>query len=260
MQKFLFSLPVVVLLLFTASVAWLPRSAVAQQPVVVELFTSEGCSSCPPADAMLTKLSHQRDSSIAKLILLEEHVEYWNNGGWTDPFSGPTYTQRQYDYTRELHLATAYTPQIVVDGHLQASGNNPHAVEQLILEAAKTPLPAAVSLRQVSPDKLQVTVNHAAGAKLDVLLAVTEDNLSNNVRAGENSGRTLTHSAVVRELHRLGSTSDEKFDKTVNLPDKSGWKKDNLRAIVLVQNPSSGVILGAAEVPYTPASIGTGGK
>ncbi|MFZ1133825.1 MAG: DUF1223 domain-containing protein [Candidatus Korobacteraceae bacterium] len=259
MPKFPFPVAVVVLLLLLTNIAWLPKPAEAQQPVVVELFTSEGCSSCPPADAMLTKLSHQRDTNIAKLILLEEHVEYWNNGGWKDPFSGPTYTDRQYHYTKYLHLQTAYTPQIVVDGHLQASGNNPRAVQDLILEAAKVPMPAAVSLNRLSPDKLQVSVNNAAGEKLDVLLAVTEDDLTNNVRAGENSGKTLTHSAVVRELHRLGSTADGKFDKTISLPDKSGWKKDNLRAIVLVQNPSSGVILGAAEVPYV-TSAAAGGK
>jgi len=259
MRKFLFPRFVPAVTVVLTSLIWMAMPASAQQPVVVELFTSEGCSSCPPADAMLTKLSHQRDTSIAKLILLEEHVEYWNNGGWTDPFSGPTYTQRQYDYTKELHLATAYTPQIVVDGQTQASGNNPHAVQQLILDAAKTPMPAAVSLSRVSPDKLQVTVNNATGAKFDVLLAVTEDDLTNNVRAGENSGHTLTHSAVVRELHRLGSTADGKFDKTVSLPDKSGWKKDNLRAIVLVQNPGSGAILGAAEVPYA-ATASSGGK
>jgi hypothetical protein len=247
------------LLFVVANVTWLAKPTEAQQPVVVELFTSEGCSSCPPADAMLTKLSHQRDTNIAKLILLEEHVEYWNNGGWTDPFSAPTYTQRQYDYTKELHLATAYTPQIVVDGQTQASGNNPRAVQQLILDAAKTPMPAAVSLNRVSPDKLQVAVDKAGAAKLDVLLAVTEDDLTNSVRAGENSGRTLTHSAVVRELHRLGSTADGKFDKTISLPDKSGWKKDNLRVIVLLQNPSSGAILGAAEVPYA-VTASAGGK
>ena len=112
--------------------------AMAQQPVVVELFTSEGCSSCPPADAMLTKLSHQRNTSIANLILLEEHVEYWNDGGWRDRFSGPTYTQRQYDYVKDFHLATAFTPQIVIDGHLQASGNNPAQVQEFLLQAAKS--------------------------------------------------------------------------------------------------------------------------
>lgn len=259
MFKKAFLVPAAILLMMTC-LAFPPLPAWAQQPVVVELFTSEGCSSCPPADAMLTTLSHKRDTGVATLILLEEHVEYWNDGGWTDRFSGPTYTQRQYDYTRELHLATPYTPQIVIDGHLQASGNNPRAVEQMILEAAKTPKPAAVSLRLVSPEKLQVTVDDAAGSKLQVVLAVTEDDLTTNVHGGENGGRTLKHSAVVRELRPLGTTSSGKFDKTVNLPAKSEWKKQSLRAIVLVQNPNSGLILGAASIPYPPESPSAMGR
>lgn len=230
-----------------------------QQPVVVELFTSEGCSSCPPADAIIIKLSHQRDTSIANLILLEEHVEYWNGQGWTDRFSAPDYTQRQYTYVRQLRLATAYTPQIVIDGHLQASGNSPAAVQQLILEAAKAPKPAAVSLHLVSPEKLQVTVDDPSHSRLQVLFAVTEDDLATKVRGGENGGRTLTHSAVVREIHSLGTTSNSKFEKTVALPNKSDWKKEDLRAVVLVQDPKSGVILGAATIPYVesqPAATG----
>ena len=232
----------------------------AQQPVVVELFTSEGCSSCPPADAMLIKLSHQRNTNIANLILLEEHVEYWNDGGWHDRFSGPTYTQRQYDYVKDLHLKTAYTPQIVIDGHLQASGNNPSQVQQFLLQAAKASKPATVTLHLAAPDKLQINVENTSRAKMDVLLAITEDDLSTNVRAGENGGRTLTHSAVVRDLHKVGSTSDEKFEKVVNLPDKSDWKKPDLRAIILVQNSNSGEILGAAQLPYSTPALATGGR
>ena len=242
---------VAVAMLAMSCAAWLAHPALAQQPVVVELFTSEGCSSCPPADAMLIKLSHQRNTSIAKLILLEEHVEYWNSPAFTDRFSAPTYTQRQSDYVKDLHLETAYTPQIVIDGHLQASGNNPRAVEQLLLEAAKTPKPAEVSLRLASPEKLQVTVNDPASARLQLLLAITEDDLTTNVHGGENGGRTLNHNAVVRDLHPLGNTADGKFDKTISLPEKTDWKKGNLRAIVFAQDPKSGTILGAAEIPYS---------
>jgi hypothetical protein len=234
--------------------------SVAQQPVVVELFTSEGCSSCPPADAMLIKLSHQRSTNIANLILLEEHVEYWNDGGWHDRFSGPTYTQRQYDYVHKLHLATAYTPQIVIDGHLQTSGNKPADVQQFLLQAAKTPKPVAVTLQLTAPDKLQVAVDNPSRAKVDVLFAVTEDDLSTNVKAGENGGHTLTHSAVVRELNRLGSTSDAKFEKTVNVPQKSDWKKSDLRAVVFVQNASTGEVLGAAQTLYTPPATAASGQ
>ena len=243
-----------------ACLAFSASSAEAQQPVVVELFTSEGCSSCPPADAMLVKLSHQRNTSIANLILLEEHVEYWNDGGWHDRFSGPTYTERQYDYVKDLHLKTAFTPQIVIDGHFQTSGNNPAEVQQFLLQAAKAPKPAAVTLRLTSPDKLEVTIDNPSRAKMEVLFAVTEDDLTTKVSAGENGGRTLTHSAVVRELHRVASTSDDKFDKVINLPDKSDWKKPDLRAIVLVENPSSGEILGAAQIPYSAPAPATGGR
>ena len=235
-------------------------SAVAQQPVVVELFTSEGCSSCPPADAMLVKLSHQRNTSIANLILLEEHVEYWNDGGWHDRFSGPTYTERQYDYVKDLHLRTAFTPQIVIDGHFEASGNNPAQVQQFLLQAAKAPKPATVTMHLAAPDKLEVTVDNPSRTKMAVFFAVTEDNLTTKVNAGENGGRTLTHSAVVRELRRVASTSDDKFDKVINLPDKSDWKKPDLRAIVLVQNPSSGEILGAAQILYSAPPPATGGR
>ena len=248
------SLLVIICFVFSGS------TVVAQAPVVVELFTSEGCSSCPPADAMLIKLSHQRSTNIAELILLEEHVEYWNDGGWHDRFSGPTYTQRQYDYVKDLHLATAYTPQIVIDGHFQASGNNPAQVQQFLLQAAKSPKPAAVTLHLASSDKLQVSIDNPSRAKIEVLLAVTEDDLTTNVRGGENGGRTLTHSAVVRELRKVGSTSDEKFDKVINLPDKSDWKKPDLRAIILVQNPSSGEILGAAQLPYSATVPASGSR
>jgi len=248
-----------VFLMVVCSAALLTKPTSAQQPVVVELFTSEGCSSCPPADAMLIQLSHQRNTSIAKLILLEEHVEYWNGPGWTDRFSAPVYTQRQSDYVRDFHLATAYTPQIVIDGHLQASGNDHSSVEQFLLQAAKTPKPAAVSLQLVSPGKLQVTVDDPAGARLQILLAVTEDDLTSNVRGGENGGRTLNHNAVVRDLRRLGTTTNGKFDKTVNLPENSDWKKDRLRVVALAQDPKSGTILGAADLPYgAPVSPANG--
>lgn len=260
MTKFPFASPIVVAVLVMSCAGWQAQPALAQQPVVVELFTSEGCSSCPPADTMLIKLSRQRNTSIAKLILLEEHVEYWNGPNFTDRFSAPTYTQRQSDYVKNLHLATAYTPQIVIDGHLQASGNDPRVVEQMILQSAKAPKPAAVSLHLVSPGKMQVTVDDPASVRLQVLLAITEDDLTTNVRGGENGGRTLNHNAVVRDLHRLGATTDGKFDKTVNLPDKSDWKKENLRAVVLAQDPNSGVILGAAEVPYTPEAPAVAGR
>lgn len=249
-----------VLALAVASISSAPPCA-AQQPVVVELFTSEGCASCPPADALLTTLSKQRTAtSGVELILLGEHVEYWNNLGWRDRFSAPAYTQRQYDYVRHLHLATAYTPQIVVDGHLQAVGNNASAVQHMIAESARTPKPASVSLRFVSPSELQVAVTDPSNGKQHVLLAITEDKLSTTVQAGENGGRVLTHAAVVRELNAVGVVSNGRFDKTVVLIDKRDWKKEDLRVVVLVQDAGSGEIRGAASIPFQPASPARNGR
>jgi len=222
----------------------------AQQPIVVELFTSEGCSSCPPADALLSQLSKQRNSTSVELILLEEHVEYWNGQGWNDRFSAPTFTQRQYEYQKQFHLASAYTPQVVIDGHLQTSGGDATAIQQRLAEAARAQKSATVALNFVSPDKLQITATDASNAKLRVLLAVTEDNLTTKVGGGENGGRVLKHDAVVRELRSLGTLSNGRFEKTVNVPDRSDWKKDDLRAIVLVQNESDDSIRGAASVTF----------
>jgi hypothetical protein len=236
-----------------------PVAARAQQNIVVELFTSEGCSSCPPADAILTALSRQRSKAGIELILLGEHVEYWNDQGWRDRFSAPTFTQRQYDYVRQLHLATAYTPQVVIDGHLQTSGGNASALQSMILESASSPKPASVTLKLVSPDKLQVVVTDSTDTRSVVLLAVTEDNLSTSVKAGENGGHVLEHNAVARDLHSIGTASNGTFDKVVTIPSKADWKKGDLRIAVLVQDPRSGAIRGAASVPlHAPGTPTTG--
>jgi hypothetical protein len=258
MKKFPYFVSVV--LLAVAAFGGASPSA-GQQPVVVELFTSEGCSSCPPADAILSSLARQRTAVKGiDLILLGEHVEYWNGQGWNDRFSASNYTQRQYDYVRHLHLATAYTPQIVIDGHLQTSGGNRNEVQTYIVEEARSPKPATVSLSFVAPDKLRITVTDTSAGRREVLLAVTEDNLSTTVKGGENGGRVLKHDAVVRELHALGDVSNGTFDKTVTLPHKSDWKQADLRAVVLVQDAGSGVIDGAASVPFEAANTTAKGR
>lgn len=200
---------------------------------------------------MLSQLSRQRGAvSGIELVLLEEHVEYWNDQGWRDRFSAPVYTQRQYDYERQLHLATAYTPQIVIDGHLQGSGGNASAIKQMIADSAKTPKSAKVALEFLAPDKLQVSVTEPDSAKLNVFLAVTEDNLTTNVGGGENDGRKLHHDAVSRQLQLIGAVSDGRFEKTVNVPAKNDWKLQDLRAIVFVQDGATGQIRGAADLPF----------
>jgi hypothetical protein len=248
-------LPVLALLLLMVS-----APSLAQNVVVLELFTSEGCSSCPPADALLSQLTSQRNRTGAELILLGEHVEYWNGQGWTDRFSARAFTQRQYDYAHRFHLATAYTPQTVIDGHLQGVGGNAPAIQGLLAEAARSPKSATVALQFVAPNQLQVSVTESSDAKQRVLLAVTEDNLTTKVGGGENSGRVLKHDAVVRELRPLGTVSNGHFEKTVKLPEKPDWKRDDLRAIVLVQDANDDVIRGAASLPYAAHSAAAAGR
>jgi len=240
------------------AVCALPASA--QGPIVVELFTSEGCSDCPPAEALITQLSHQRTSKSTELILLEEHVDYWNSSGWFDRFSSSDFTDRQNRYVKQFHLATPYTPQMVVDGRLQGVGNSVSGVQRMLSDASSDPKTSAVALRLVSPTKLSVTVDDSTHGKQKVLLAITEDDLTTKVKGGENGGRVLTHSAVVRNLKSLGNTADGKFETTVDLPAKSDWKRPDLRAIILVQSSDSGQIVGAASVPYAAASQAAAGR
>ena len=260
MSKKSFAAAVVGLLLVTACLGFGPPQAAAQQPVIVELFTSEGCSDCPAADALLTQLSRQRDAGRTELILLEEHVDYWNSTGWFDRFSSSDFTDRQNRYVKQFHLATAYTPQMVVDGRFQGVGNSVSGVKSMLMEASGNPKSSTVSLRFVAPGKLAVTVDDSTHGRQKVLLAVTEDNLTTNVRGGENGGRVLTHSAVVRNFKTLGNTADGKFETTADLPAKSDWKKQDLRAAVIVQDPASGQIVGAASIPYPAASSATAGR
>ena len=229
-------------------------SAWGQQTVVVELFTSEGCSSCPPAEAMLMKLGQQRDTNLAHLVLLEEHVTYWNTSSFTDRFSAASYTDRQADYVKDFRLETAYTPQIVIDGKLQTSGNHPATVQDMILQQAKEAKPATVTLQLDSTDKLHVTVEGPPGAKAQVLLAVTEDNLTTEVKGGENKGRVLKHDAVVRSMESIGGLSNGHFEKTVRIPSKPEWSRPELLAVVLVQDKNSGTMLGAATISLHSAT------
>jgi len=243
-----------VLLLFAiiALVVGHVSSVWAETPVVIELFTSEGCSSCPPADALLVDLSHKSPPNGVQLILLGEHVDYWNYIGWTDRFSSAAFSERQNNYVRQLHLATAYTPQMVIDGHLQLVGNGASEVYRNISLAAAEPKPAQVSLQWAPQQKLKIAVRSPANERPRILLAITEDGLSTSVGGGENGGRTLQHAAVVRQLRELGAATNGLFDVTVDPALHPDWNPAKLKVAVLVQEPGSGRILGAASLDYQP--------
>src|SRR5208283_3646551 len=244
--------PILLLFAMVALVLGRPSSIWAETPVVIELFTSEGCSSCPPADALLVDLSHKSSPSGTKLILMGEHVDYWNYIGWTDRFSSAAFSERQNNYVRQLHLATVYTPQMVIDGHLQLVGNGAAEVYRNISLAAAEPKPAQVSLQWESQQKLKIAVRTPANAHPKILLAITEDGLSTAVGGGENGGRTLHHAGVVRQLRELGTASNGQFDATVDAVLHPDWNPAKIKVAVLVQEPGNGRILGAASLEYQP--------
>lgn len=221
-----------------------PRKA-----VVVELFTSEGCSSCPPADELLGHLRQDLASKNIQVIPLGFHVDYWNSLGWKDRFSSAEFSQRQEQYARSLRVDGPYTPQMVVDGELEFVGNSAAQAQRAISQAASQPEVAEVRVSAADADQLSVQVKApitASGA--NVMLAITEDNLTTQVGSGENGGRTLHHAAVVRELRQLGRLHDGGFEANVPVKVEKDWKREDLRAAIFVQQGSSGKIQGAASV------------
>jgi hypothetical protein len=220
-------------------------------PVLVELFTSEGCSSCPPADALLMKLNDSQPVAGVDVIALEEHVDYWDGPSWRDPFSSAELTARQKEYTERLHVDSPYTPEMVIDGHGELVGSDSQKVLSELKKAGRTTkTPVHVTLRERSEDRVSLAVEvDAAKAAGDVLLAITESKLASDVTGGENAGRNMKHSGVVRELIPIGKVKAGKtFSKDSEVKLARDWKPENLSAVVFVQERGGGKVLGAAEV------------
>lgn len=225
-------------------------------PVIVELFTSEGCSSCPPADALLARMERTQPVAGVRIVALEEHVDYWNQLGWNDPFSSPQYRARQNDYAVFARTDNIYTPQIVVSGQAAFVGDDAHRAYQEIGLAAQSQtisvdLKATPNSRSADLMDLSVQVSNPKSAKAhaaNLYLAVTETDLAMNVPSGENAGRMLRHSAVVRSFGVIGridprGSNTGQVVSTLRLPRE--WKRDNLHAVVFVQERDSLRITGA---------------
>jgi hypothetical protein len=229
--------------------ALLCAAASAETPVIVELFTSEGCSSCPPADQLLAKLESQQPVAGVRIIALSEHVDYWDRLGWRDPFSSAQFTNRQQEYSQVFHDGGPYTPEMVVDGTAGFVGNQSSDALKAITQAAR----AAKANVRIAVANGKITIQ-ADGVKraADVVVAITESNLLSNVSRGENSGRKLQHTAVVRWLRVAGKTRPgEPFSGEISPPSEKGWKAEDLHAVVFLQERSSRKVLGAAETPLS---------
>jgi hypothetical protein len=219
-------------------------------PVVVELFTSEGCSSCPPADALLQEFD-RRAFPGAQLIVLSEHVDYWNHIGWQDPYSAAAFSHRQTAYGNRLGLESVYTPQMIVDGSDEFVGSSAQDAEKALEKAAAAnKIPVKITEVGLKGNVLQAHLEIGEAPRdvrsADVVLAVALDHAESQVEAGENSGRRLTHVAVVRALVKAGSIdAGQSFSKDVTVQLDKVVEPVDLRVIAFVQEKGQGKIRGA---------------
>jgi hypothetical protein len=241
-----------------ATAAWLsvagPNSvhaAGAATPVLVELFTSEGCSSCPPADRFLQKLDTQPVPGVA-MIVLSEHVDYWNHIGWKDPYSAHFYSERQSAYAKRFGLGSVYTPQMVVDGRSEFVGSNSELADKAFAKALGTPK-LSVRLSSISIDTSNNLHAHLEVGTLEpsftsreaeVYVALALNRAESQVSAGENAGHKLAHVSVVRSLAKIGVLKQGQL-LARDFQAKVETDSRNLRLIAFVQEPGQGRILGA---------------
>lgn len=215
-----------------------PMAGAVRAPVVVELFTSQGCSSCPPADALLGELAKRDD-----VLPLAFHIDYWDRLGWKDPFSLPAATARQRAYAKSLGKSNVYTPQMMVNGTRDVIGSDRAKVTQAIADAPKATVPLGLSLAGKS---LSLAVGAGAGAGRLWLVAYDSKH-ETQVRAGENAGRKLVNVNIVRAVEPLGDWTGEVLTLQPGLPVTGG------NVAVLLQAPN-GRILGAASIRLSAAS------
>lgn len=255
---------VFVAVLGIAALAWTAGSwpasgkngeAVGRVPVLVELFTSEGCSSCPPADALLQKLDRQPVPG-AEMIVLSEHVDYWDHIGWKDPYSARFYTDRQSAYANRFSLDGPYTPQMVVDGSSEFVGSDA-GLAQKAFDGALATQKTAVHLTAITIGPGNILRAHvetgAVPSDAEVLLAVALSRAESHVLHGENGGRTLTHTAVVRTMVKVGTASrGQEFSQEAQVKLEPGLARDNLRVIAFVQEVHQGRVLGVAAERVPP--------
>jgi len=208
---------------------------------VLELFTSEGCSSCPPADKLLPELA----KTDARVIPLSFHVDYWNYIGWTDPFSSSEFSERQRGYVQQFKLESAYTPQLVINGEYEAVGSNRNKAEAAIKKALKENAAVGLQISEVekSSGKLKCKVATDGDIKKsDLIAALVQKNATVNVRAGENSGAKLSHTSVVRTFVSVPAEQV----KMIELPFPVGLADNNWQLVLYTQQRGSLKITGAS--------------
>jgi hypothetical protein len=233
------------IVLLSASGLTRAQSAQDRIPVIAELFTSEGCSSCPPADELLQMWLQEQPIKGVYIVALSEHVTYWDHQGWKDPFSAQQFTVRQQQYGLRFNLDSIYTPQLIVDGTREFVGSEKRAIERALTDAAKTPKPALHVAVTTTDGSLKMTASGpglTAEKDAELIFAVTEDHLVIDVPRGENAKRTLKHSGVVRWL----SSAGEIGAATATVKIAPDWHRENLRVVAFVQSKKNRRVISAA--------------
>jgi hypothetical protein len=225
-------------LLLSLTFCALSAMAADRTPVLVELFTSEGCSSCPPADELLAKLNTVQPIPGVDIIVLSEHVDYWNQLGWKDPYSAALFSDRQRRYATVLRSDDVYTPEAVIDGRTGVVGSNGGQVLSAIREAAKETKTALTLAAQRDGNQVNVKVEQAGQA--DLWVALVEASATSRVMHGENGGRTLQHVGVVRAMQHLK-------DGTGRITIDPAWGAKGLRVVAFAQDKRSLRVIGAAQ-------------
>jgi hypothetical protein len=228
------------------------ESSSARVPVLLELFTSEGCSSCPPADRLLEILDEKQPEAGADLIVLSEHVDYWNSLGWKDPFSSPQYSARQQDYTNRYHFDGVYTPQLVVDGRYGFVGSDGKEASGAIQKAIRQrKIPIVISNLARNGDQVNArielpTSENLTGPSGILYVALADSRQESHVARGENGGHTLSHVAVARVLKQVGPIDPGTSVRDIALPIQQG-SGNGLRLVAFIQDSRSGRVLGVAQ-------------
>ena len=228
-------------LLFLAGCCAAAEAPAVRAPVLLELFTSEGCSSCPPADRLLQKLDSAQPVAGADLIVLSEHVDYWNQLGWKDPFSSAKFSERQRDYAQSLR-GEVYTPELVVDGVKGFVGSDEGEARQAIHDSLRTgKAPIRV---EVNGGKISLHLDHTVEGTL--WLALAHDTMKSNVTRGENAGRGLSHVAVVYSLEKVGKIDkhDAAFDREIAFTPYQG---ETTRIVAFIQKPEIGRVVAIGQ-------------
>lgn len=231
-------------LLLAGGLALAPPPQATAGPLVVELYTSQGCSTCPPADALLGELKQRAD-----ILPLSLHVTYWDYLGWRDPYATEEGTERQREYARRFGIAYVYTPQMVIDGRAHTAGHRRGEVERAIGEArAGRAHDIDLVFGKTPAGQTTVTIPASAFAgDADVRMMVFDDRHTTEVRAGENGGRTLTYHNVVRDIRMIGTYRGEAVTYTLPMDPVADVERDG--CAVLVQEAGQGAVIAAGVIP-----------